>query len=177
MAKVIPRSKATKFSMDMKWVDHDLHVAFHGPFNEDAIFDEITEIANTPEIGLNQMVIDLGGVTHMNSCGIRKWILFLERIQTKTNLVFSLINEVVIEQACITMNILGKPGTPIQSFVVPYYCQHCKASENKVLRRSDVQKTGHGVKPPTYRCHRCSSALEIDAIEKEYFNFLNHSKV
>src|SRR5207253_1345012 len=64
-----------------------------GAINEDFNFSKALESVAQTHPSKTQVQFDLSGVTSMNSCGVRSWILFTERLQSKLSLRFTRINE------------------------------------------------------------------------------------
>src|SRR5665647_2893632 len=67
-------------------------VEFVGCIDEDADFKEL--------LGLEQrhITFDFNQVSMINSCGIREWIKFLERIPEKSTMTYTNCPQIIIEQ-------------------------------------------------------------------------------
>src|SRR3954468_9656920 len=83
-----------------------------GTINEDFNFSKALEVVTQLHPAKTQILFDLSHVIAINSCGVRSWILFTERLQSKLPLRFTRVNELFIEQAAIVPTVLGKKGTP-----------------------------------------------------------------
>lgn len=155
--------------------DGNVLVRLSGAVNEDVEFSVVFDLLGNLGPSVQVILFDLGRLDSMNSCGIRAWILFIEKIQLKYSSGFLLANEVFIEQASIAPNMLGKPGTPVHSFEVPYYCEKCDERFLKIIKFEDVKVDDNGFVCPQALCQICKSELKFDALEEEFLNFINHA--
>ena len=152
-----------------------LDVTFSGAITEDVnladVFKELSEFGGT----VSTICLNVSGVNRINSCGVREWLLFMERLQAKYALEFSFANETLIEQAAITPNILGKDGTPVRRFDAPFFCAKCNQRRMIKFESSSVQFLGDQPSlPQPQTCEKCKGNLEFDAIEDEYLSFIKH---
>jgi hypothetical protein len=148
--------------------DQSLLVQFQKLINEDTVFPDLSFFQG------RRIVFDLERVVVINSVGIRNWINWRKTIGVIT--VFVNCPKAVIDQ----MNILNgfvAVNSVIESFYVPYYCEDCDL-EKKVLYRSNlefVRGTSEQKSKLNFievTCESCSSRMEMDILEKKYFNFL-----
>lgn len=115
---------------------------------------------------------DLEGVARTNSVGIRTWLLFLDRLPPRCALIFEKVSHSFIEQANMVPNLLGAPPVQLRSFQIPEVCPSCDQTSVRTLRIDQVQaqSDGHWHYPPA-KCGKCGAALELDALELEFFQF------
>ncbi|MCC7442499.1 MAG: hypothetical protein IT285_12755 [Bdellovibrionales bacterium] len=114
---------------------------------------------------------DLGGVASINSCGVREWLLFLEKARTKLRVEFENVSVVMAEQASIVPNLLGPRGSVVHSFQIPYYCSKCDQATVRSVATEDFKKNpARFLKPDACETRGCD--LQFDALEDEYFRFL-----
>lgn len=140
----------------------ELHVELIGAIDEDADFKELT--------GLEQKDVsfDFGQVIMINSCGIREWIRFLEKIPPRTTIIYENCPQIIIEQINMVHGFF-RPGAVISSFYAPYFCESCH-KEAKIHLKSEQVKNR---KAPKVECPHCGKEeMEFDAIEAQYFAFL-----
>ena len=142
----------------------DAHISLEGVIDEDANFDKIKSLK------MNKFVFDFNNVTMINSCGIREWIKYLQEIES-ASVTYVNCPQIIIEQVNMVHGFISK-GTTIESFYAPYFCSNCDTGKKILLKNSEVVN----MKPPAKMCNTCSSELEFDAIEKQYFSFLNQGK-
>jgi hypothetical protein len=114
-------------------------------------------------------LIDLGGVTKINSCGVREWVMFMERLQAAATVNFSRVSEICVEHACIVPLLLGRPGVRVQEFTAPYFCENCKTHEQVVLTQKDFDERFFF---PTRICGRCKRPTQADVLASSYAQFL-----
>lgn len=153
-----------KLSITNRITGDEAHVSLVGVIDEDANFDKIKSLK------MNQFIFDFNNVSMINSCGIREWIKYLQEIEGAK---ISYINcpQIIIEQVNMVHGFIRK-GITVESFFAPYFCSSCDTGKKILLKNSEVV----GTKPPVKLCNTCSSELEFDAIEKQYFSFLNQGK-
>src|SRR5690606_24148577 len=96
----------------------------------------------------------------INSCGIREWIQFLEKIPEKCTVVYNNCPQIIIEQINMVHGFFRK-GAVIGSFYAPYFCESCDKEEKVHLKSEQVKSK----KAPVIKCSKCGSDMEFDAIE------------
>ena len=122
---------------------------------------------------ISKVYLDMGQVSEINSCGVRSWILFLEKLQSTKACEFSVANEIFMDQVNIVHNVLGRPKLRIKAFEAPYFCEKCNKRTIRIVRPSDITRNDSGeFSAPEARCESCSKIMEFDAIPVEYFFFL-----
>ena len=144
-----------------------------GWVNEDVSLS--TVIPMLSDIGTSVVAFDLSKVTLINSCGVREWLLFIQRMQTKFQCLFTFLNEAIVEQANMIPNMLGKAGTAVMAFEAPYYCAKCETRQLEVLKPKDINLDQGTFEAPSFSCKKCSGPMTFDAVEDEYFHFLKHA--
>ncbi|HXH30444.1 MAG TPA: hypothetical protein VNJ01_06505 [Bacteriovoracaceae bacterium] len=150
-----------RLSINKQILQDELKVELVGTIDEDVDFREL--------LGLEQKTVsfDFNQVSMINSCGIREWIRFLEKIPPGTHVVYNNCPQIIIEQINMVHGFF-RAGASINSFYAPYFCEKC-GKETKVHLRSDQVKNR---KAPAVNCQTCAEAMDFDAIEAQYFNFL-----
>jgi anti-anti-sigma regulatory factor len=139
-------------------------------------FDDLDGIRRDG-IVFKSIAFDLSKITHMNSCGIREWVMFMERVQALNVPYFVVnMNELFVEQLSMISNLLGKAKVPILAFEIPYYCAKCDVKETKTFKTTDVTFTNGEYQAPAATCEKCSGPLDLDAIAEEYFVFIERMK-
>ena len=114
---------------------------------------------------ITQYIFDMEKVKMINSCGIREWISFIEATGDDSKLTYVNCPQVVIQQMNIVDGFLSKNAQVI-TFFAPYYNEDEDEEILKLLNTADIKDN----KAPEYE------NLEFDAIEKQYFNFINLQK-
>ncbi|WPU66181.1 hypothetical protein [Peredibacter starrii] len=150
-----------RLTINKQILQDELNVELIGSIDEDADFKEL--------IGLEQKTIsfDFDKVSMINSCGIREWIKFIEKIPESTHIIYNNCPQIIIEQINMVHGFFRK-GASINSFYAPYFCEKCD-KENKVHLKADQVKNR---KAPKMECPKCGDEMDFDAIEAQYFSFL-----
>lgn len=148
-----------------KHLDHTtLTVKLHGIIDEDANFKNINETK------ASLIVMDFSGISMINSCGIREWINFISQLSVQSKMIYQNCPQIIIEQINMVHGFF-RPGSVIESFYAPYFCESCD-TESKILLKSEEVKSQEA---PQVKCPNCgASPMEFDAIEAQYFNFLKN---
>lgn len=134
----------------------------------DGVMDEDMDLGSLEQIKEEQLTFDFGGVTSINSCGIRDWITCLSNFENQ-KVTYQNCPQVIIEQMNMVKGFLPE-SAEILSFYAPFYCEACD-SEEKVLLTSDAVQDKKA--PKNLKCSSCGQeGLEFDALEGQYFHFL-----
>ncbi|HCU25538.1 MAG TPA: hypothetical protein DF383_11035 [Deltaproteobacteria bacterium] len=112
-------------------------------------------------------ILDLGGITLINSSGVRQWVRAVQNFPKNAKVIYEKCSPRIVEQVNYVADFLG--GGSIVSFDAPYYCPKCK-KETKVLLHTESLSSP---KAPEQKCPNCGAMMEFDDIEEEYFSFLN----
>lgn len=148
-----------------KFLEDQLVVELSGQIDEDADFSKILAPNSSAYI------FDFDKIKMMNSCGIREWINFIEKLPTQAQITYRKCPQVVIEQINMVQGFL-RAGARIDSFYAPYYCAK-KDEVIKILLKTDQVKNG---KAPLMVDPEDQEVLEFDAIEAQYFNFIKQQE-
>ncbi len=138
----------------------DLVILFTGQINEDSDFSSLETLEG------QKLILDLDGITHINSCGIRDLIEFQKSNFKFDAVIYKNCPQVIVEQMNIVSGFIHPNGV-VESFYAPYFNQ-AKDNELKILifpsevvgGKAPVKKDDDG------------NELEFDDIEAQYFNFL-----
>jgi hypothetical protein len=174
-----PFIEGRDFRLDIEVAGRTLILRFCGFLNEEFIITKVLERirAFSPSKPPGpKVVIDLSGLTRMNSLGVREWILFLEQLP-HSSLEFSGISEVFLQQGVIVPELLGSRSPLVRSFEAPYFCEQCNQRKLLTLRPAELARNGGALAPPARACEKCNSKLVFDALEEEYFFFLTQKSV
>lgn len=110
------------------------------------------------------VAIDLGGVTYINSSGIRNWTHWIAQVMIKFSTLPIEISRMplsFIRAVNLIEEVLPK-GVKVKSFYANYYCANC-ANEKAVLVMN-----APGVKIPAEKCAACKEALELELAPELY---------
>lgn len=143
----------------------DVIVTLGGHIDEDAQF---TALDLSGAAG--KVVVDIEGVTAINSCGIREWVKWIRTAPNTSQVVFKKCPKVIVDQINMVTGFLPENGK-VESFYVPYYSDS-SGNEKMVLFEEGKQFNGGEVKPPDEVKDESGEVMEMDVIEAKYFKFL-----
>lgn len=138
------------------------------------VIDEDNELADlTEKIPSGTVVIDLGEVERINSCGVRDWVNWLSSIEAKNaEVVLVECSPAIVAQINLVNNFTGS-GT-VKSFYVPYFCPECDEEKVLLCEAGDMGPPPH--EPPVCRCDECDLVMDFDDMPDSYFAFLANQK-
>ena len=135
-------------------------IELEGAINEDIVFDDLKGL------NVDKLIFDFDKVTIINSCGIREWINFLGTQESK-KIHYINCRQIIVEQVNMIYGFLPDNGT-IDSFYAPYYCEDCDIEKKILLKTPQIVSN----KAPSIKCDKCSTEMEFDALEDQYFRFI-----
>jgi anti-anti-sigma regulatory factor len=118
-----------------------------------------------------RLVIDLGGVTFINSIGIREWIRMQQRASAaQIRLELVRVAEPLVHQ----LNIMpaARGVSIVTSFFAPYECDECDSEHLMLL---DVRTHGADIakqRAPAMKCPDCNHDMAFADPPELYFMFL-----
>ncbi len=145
----------------------EVHLKISGAIDEDASFP----FDLIPADG-SSLVLNLAGVSLINSCGIRSWVKWIKGIPESTKLVLYDVPKIVVDQINMVDGFVPI-NTQIESFYVPYFCDACE-EVTQVLYKAGKHYLGKDLKfKEPVACQKCKGETEIDVLETKYFKFLS----
>lgn len=153
--------KDGKFQFAVEESAEQVTIALKGVIDEDVDFAQIP----TPAKG--RYIFNFDGVKGINSCGIREWVRFCEKINPDAKMVYHNCTQIIIEQINMVAGFF-RSGSKVERFYAPYFCEKCD-EERKILIDANAVKDNEA---PEMKCSDCGSTLEFDALEEQYFRFL-----
>ena len=146
------------------------YVKLGGVIDED---NELTDLVD--KIPTGTVVIDLGEIERINSCGVRDWVNWLSKLENNgTRSVLVECSPAIVAQINLVNNFTG--NGVVKSFYVPYFCPECDEEKVLLVEASDMGPAPH--EPPTCRCDECDLVMDFDDMPDSYFAFLsNHKKI
>lgn len=133
-----------------------------GVINEDNLLEE--RLTATKGKGV---LIDLANVERINSCGVRDWIRFAQRLEAAGNNLYLLrCSPVVVAQLNMVRNFCGEKGQVV-SFQAPYFCPNCDEERTETFPATEVAV---GTSPDAV-CPTCKGPMEFDDLPDLYFAF------
>ncbi|MEP6863527.1 MAG: hypothetical protein ABJE66_23080 [Deltaproteobacteria bacterium] len=117
------------------------------------------------------LVLDLAGVTFINSLGVRDWIR-LQSEASRQHIAIELrrVSEPIIHQ--LNMIIATRGNSRVASFYAPYACDACGREESLLI---DVAANAVGLAnlvAPAMPCPECGAQMAFNDFPERYFSFL-----
>lgn len=132
-----------------------------GEITEEADFSGVIAAAK------ERVVLHLAGVRRINSCGVREWIGFLQRLQGQVDAVeLELCSPVMVRQLSMIATMRG--DAEVRSILVPYFCEDCDDERTVPLEMAP------GARPTlaeTAPCPGCGGEMELDDTPESYLAF------
>jgi len=118
-----------------------------------------------------RLVLDLAGVTFINSLGVRDWIR-MQGEATRAGVAIELrrVSEPIIHQ--LNMIIATRGTARVTSFFAPYACDACGREESLLV---DAVANAAGLAqlvPPQMPCPECGAPMAFNDFPERYFSFL-----
>jgi hypothetical protein len=118
-----------------------------------------------------RLVLDLAGVTFINSLGVRDWIrMQAAATQQKIQIEMRRVAEVIIHQ--LNMIIATRGTSRVSSFFAPYACDRCGREESLLIDAVANAQLLSKLTPPAMTCPECSGPMAFNDFPERYFSFL-----
>jgi hypothetical protein len=131
--------------------------------------DESTVIASDHGLG-GRVVVDLGGITRINSCGVRQWLDFLGSLDGVEELVLRRCAVPFVTQLNTVAAMRGPAA--VQSIMAPFACRDCGAETVEELPLEGAVLQDPEGAMPEGTCSQCGGVTEFDDLPERYFAFL-----
>ncbi len=157
-----------KFQAAVHHQDNVTYVKLSGVIDED---NELADL--TDKIPSGTVIIDLGEVERINSCGVRDWVNWLSQVESnETKVVLVECSPAIVAQINLVNNFT-RAGI-VKSFYVPYFCPECDEEKVLLVESADMGPPPH--EPPVCRCDECEQVMDFDDMPDSYFAFLSNQK-
>lgn len=119
-----------------------------------------------------RLVLDLAGVTFINSLGVRDWIR-LQAAAQRGGLDVELrrVSEPLVHQ--LNMIIAARGAAHVASFYAPYACDACGREESLLIDAVAHRDGLLRLEPPPMTCPECAAPLAFNDFPERYFSFLS----
>jgi anti-anti-sigma regulatory factor len=118
-----------------------------------------------------ELVIDAGGVTFINSIGVRHWVRFLRALAAAgVRVRLEPLSEVMVTQLNLVPDMAA--GATVAAVLAPYACDACGA---EVSQRLDLAAHAAALRagtPPVFPCAECGNRLVLADYPDRFFSFL-----
>lgn len=155
------------FSVSQQPVDTRLFIKISGSIDEDSNFQPV-EAAS-----FKGLVLDLEGVTAINSVGIREWIKWTKTLPPAVPVTLCKCPKIIVDQINMVSGFLPA-GAQVESFFVPYYSDASGNEKMVLFTRGKEFKDGQ-LNPPEQVTDESGEAMELDVIETKYFKFIKNA--
>lgn len=109
------------------------------------------------------VIIDTAQVNHMNSLGVRNWILFMEAVSERSQSVsLDNLSPMMVFQASMISTFLG--SAKVRTFQTPWVCDEC---DHATVLTHELQEAI----PESIPCPKCKSPMEFDSDLDSYQSF------
>jgi anti-anti-sigma regulatory factor len=137
-----------------------------GPIDESARLPELLSRGSG-----GRLVLDLSGVTFINSLGVRDWIRMQAAAQ-RGGITVELrrVAEPVIHQLNM---IIATRGARVSSFFAPYACDGCGREESMLIDAIAHARGLAELAAPPMTCAECGAQMAFNDFPERYFSFLS----
>src|SRR5436853_73230 len=108
MKKSIPLVSTEKMKLELDVSGPSAAIRPIGVIDEDINFGVVLQAISGLGVPIQNLTFDLGNITRINTCGVRAWLLLVERLPKKIDCIFINVNELMIVQANMIPAFLGK---------------------------------------------------------------------
>lgn len=145
--------------------DWDL-MKYVGPINEEA---EV-HLAQILESLRPKVIINLGQVEYVNSCGVRGWINFMREVEKGREIVFEECTSEIVMQINMIPSFRGK--AKIKSVYGSYSCESCGNQESILFEEGKNLPASEDDEVDIPLCKNCGEEMEMLELEDEFFAFI-----
>ena len=144
-------------------------VVLSGAIDENAGLHELLDMAQG-----NRLILDLGGITFINSLGVRDWIrLQASATQRGIQVEMRRVAEVIVHQ--LNMIIATRGTARVTSFFAPYACDACGREESLLIDAVANGASLMALQAPAMNCPECGAQMAFNDFPERYFSFLTSS--
>ncbi|MBN19962.1 MAG: hypothetical protein CL678_01655 [Bdellovibrionaceae bacterium] len=113
-------------------------ISMTGLLNEDVNLGDL--VTHMTDLNRNNIrfQINLKGVTQVNSCGAREWLLFVEAVRGRMNIELIELSPEFLDQINMMPSFLGKNELKIKSFYLPYYLRDDNSTKQILMKTDQI---------------------------------------
>jgi hypothetical protein len=139
---------------------------FTGPLNEDAK----TVVMSLLDTAGPRCILDMGGVTFINSIGVRDWSYFLKQLKPNRELAYDNVPDDVVRSMNLMTNLQG--NLPVRSVIRDYICPHCNHEQHERFEAGKDYTPGSVPTTAPRACAQCGNESEPCEPDHMFFQFL-----
>jgi len=141
---------------------------------------DVDENADFSKISLNPggaLAIDLKGIRHLNSLGLRNWLFWSKTLKYPDGLVLRNCPNAVMNQINILSGFLPMHAI-VESLEVPFWCESCghrfsyMAQRSKDYMEATTDEAAKVLMSFHQKCPACSAEADADILPQKHFRFL-----
>jgi len=120
------------------------------------------------EIPRGDVVIDCGGITFVNSYGMREWVRLLRALEGHGAITLECVADALMTQ----MNLIPEFArrAKVTSFHAQYVCPACGAEAVPLVDVAAHASELAALRMPTSPCPECGAAMELADFPERYLN-------
>ena len=139
------------------------------------VINERTALGSVFEdLECDELIINLKGITRINSCGVRDWVNATKPLSAKFKIKYTECSAAIVDQLNMIVNFLS--AGDIVSFYAPYCCEACEKEFDILLNISE-----HFADPedreepaaPEIACPDCGKPMCFNEDEERYLSFIS----
>lgn len=136
---------------------------------------EESDLPTLSETVKGELILDLEGISAINSVGCRNWALWMRELKAGNGIILKRCSPVFVHQMNVLVGFIGQ--AKVASVFVPYYCASCGGVKNELVEFANghVEASNLNI-ATTIPCPVCKSKMEIDVDEGRFFSFLSRGK-
>jgi hypothetical protein len=147
-------------------VDDGKQLVLTGALDESAGLIELVSRARN-----GRFVLDLAGVTFINSLGVRDWIRMQAAAQhAQLHVELRRCSEPLVHQ--LNMIIATRGSATVSSFYAPYACDKCGREDSLLVDAIANADKLAALVPPEMKCPECGARMAFNDFPERYFSFL-----
>lgn len=118
-----------------------------------------------------RLVLDLAGVTFINSLGVRDWIRMQAAAQQmQLDVELRRVAEPIVHQ--LNMIVATRGRARVTSFFAPYACDACGREDSLLVDAVTHHDRLVRLDPPPQTCSECGAQMVFNDFPERYFSFL-----
>ena len=118
-----------------------------------------------------RLVLEMSGVTFINSLGVRDWIRFQQAAQQqRIDVELRRVAEPIVHQ--LNMIVATRGGSRVTSFFAPYACDACGREDSLLIDAVAHRERLSRLDPPPQTCSECGAQMAFNDFPERYFSFL-----
>ena len=126
------------------------------------VIDEHADLSAFSEAASARLVLNLEGVTRINSFGVSRWIKAIGSVPPQVSVICDRMSVVMASQVTMIANFLGR--AKVRSFYAPYYDPSTDEELDELLTPSETLRSG-----PPARTSPTGGPLLFDDVAEGFF--------